>query len=52
MANIISLSVQMIETETGTIIWSASSTKGELPDRPDVGGGGRPMNDVTLESVE
>lgn len=28
MANIISLSLQMIETETGTIIWSASSTKG------------------------
>jgi polysaccharide biosynthesis protein PelC len=52
MANIISLSVQMIETETGTVIWSASSTKGgiTLTDRL-FGGGGRPMNDVTLESV-
>lgn len=51
-ANIISLSLQMIETETGTIIWSASSTKGgiTLADRM-LGGGGEPMNDVTLESV-
>lgn len=52
-ANIISLSLQMIETETGTIIWSASSTKGgiTLADRM-LGGGGEPMNDVTLESVD
>jgi hypothetical protein len=52
-ANIISLSLQMIETETGTIIWSASSTKGgiTLTDRM-FGGGGEPMNDVTLESVD
>ena len=52
-ANIISLSLQMIETETGTIIWSASTTKGgiTLTDRL-FGGGGEPMNDVTLESVD
>ncbi|MHB8790619.1 MAG: GNA1162 family protein [Desulfobulbaceae bacterium] len=52
-ANIISLSLQMIETETGTIIWSASSTKGgiTLADRM-LGGGGEPMNDVTLESID
>ncbi|MDD3620417.1 MAG: DUF799 family lipoprotein [Desulfobulbaceae bacterium] len=51
-ANIISLSLQMIETETGSIIWSASSTKGgiTLVDRM-LGGGGEPMNDVTMESV-
>jgi len=51
-ANVISLSLQMIETETGTIIWSASSTKGgiTLMDRL-FGGGGKPMNDVTLECV-
>lgn len=51
-ANIISLSLQMIETETGTIIWSASSTKGgiTLSDRL-FGGGGKPMNDITLECV-
>lgn len=52
-ANIISLSLQMIETETGTIIWSASSTKGgiSITDRM-FGGGGEPMNYVTLESVD
>lgn len=52
-ANIISLSLQMIETETGTTIWSASSTKGgiTLTDRM-FGGGGEPMNDITLESVD
>lgn len=52
-ANIISLSLQMIETETGTIIWSASSTKGGITigDRM-LGGGGEPMNDVTLESID
>jgi hypothetical protein len=52
-ANIISLSLQMIEAETGTIIWSASSTKGgiTLKDRL-LGGGGEPMNEVTLESVD
>ena len=52
-ANIISLSLQMIESETGTIIWSASSTKGgiKLTDRL-FGGGGDPMNYVTLESVD
>jgi hypothetical protein len=52
-ANIISLSLQMIETETGTIIWSASSTKGgiTLTDRM-FGGGGEPMNGVTLESID
>jgi hypothetical protein len=52
-ANIISLSLRMIETETGAIIWSAASTKGgiTLTDRM-FGGGGEPMNDVTLESVD
>ncbi len=52
-ANIISLSLQMSETETGTVIWSASSTKGgiTLTDRM-FGGGGEPMNDITLESVD
>lgn len=51
-ANLVSLSLQMIETQTGTIVWSASSTKGgiSLPDRL-LGSGGRPMNDVTLQVV-
>lgn len=52
-ANIISLGLQMIETQTGSIIWSASSTKGgiKLTDRL-FGGGGQPMNFVTLESID
>lgn len=51
-ANIVSLSLQMIETETGSIIWSGSSTKGGITVTDRLfGGGGRPMNDVTIEVV-
>jgi len=51
-ANLVSLSLQMMETETGTIIWSASSTKGgiSVPDRL-LGGGGQPMNKVTEQVI-
>lgn len=47
-ATLVSLSLQMMEVETGTIIWSASSTKGGITivDRL-FGGGGQPMNKVT-----
>ncbi len=51
-ANIISLSLQMIETETGKVVWTASSTKGGISvwDRL-LGGGGRPMNLITEKAV-
>lgn len=51
-SNIISLSLKMIEVQTGKIIWTASSTKGgiSLKDRL-LGGGGKPMNEVTAEAV-
>ncbi len=51
-ANLISLSLQMMEVETGTIVWSAASTKGgiDMADRM-LGGGGEPMNDVTKEAI-
>lgn len=51
-ANLISISLQMIEASTGKIIWSASTTKGGigLPDRL-LGGGGEPMNEITEEAV-
>lgn len=51
-ANLVSLSLQMIETQTGSIIWSASSTKGgiTMTDRL-LGGGGKPMNVVTEQVV-
>jgi hypothetical protein len=51
-ANLIALSVQMLEGQTGRIIWTATSTKGGIDawDRL-FGGGGRPMNDVTRDAV-
>lgn len=51
-ANIISLSLQMAETQTGKMVWSASSTEGGITvwDRL-IGGGGKPMNLVTEKAV-
>ncbi len=51
-ANVISLSLFMIEAQTGRIVWSASTSKGgiDLSDRL-LGGGGRPMDDVTEEAI-
>ncbi len=51
-SNVISLSMQLIETQTGRVVWSASTTKGGigLSDRL-FGGGGEPMNDITSQAV-
>lgn len=51
-ANVIAVSVQLLETQTGRIVWTASSTRGGIDvwDRL-LGGGGRPMNDVTRAAV-
>jgi TolB-like protein len=51
-ANLISISVQMLEAQTGRIVWTASVTKGGIDawDRL-FGGGGQPMNDVTKSAV-
>lgn len=52
VSNVVSLSLQMIEVETGTVVWSASSTKGGITVSDRLfGGGGKPMNDVTEEVV-
>ena len=53
IANIVSVSVEMMETQTGRVVWSASSTKGGITfwDRM-FGGGGQPMNDVTEDAVD
>ena len=52
-APVISLSMQMIETKTGRVIWSASSTKGGIGISERLfGGGGRPMNEVTCDAVD
>ena len=52
-ASIISVSLQMIETQTGKVVWTASSTKGGITlwDRL-FGGGGKAMNAVTEEAVD
>ena len=51
-ANIISLSLQMIETQTGKVVWTASSTKGGIKIWHRLfGGGGQPMNEITVKAV-
>ncbi len=52
-ANIVSVSLEMIETQTGKIVWAASSTQGGITmwDR-FFGGGGQPMNTVTEKAVD
>ncbi len=52
-ANVVALSVQMVETATGKVVWSASSTKGGigLGDRL-LGTSGTPMNQVTEAAVD
>lgn len=52
-ANIISMSIQLIETGTGRVVWSASSTKGGISFWNRLfGGGGQPVNKVTEEAVD
>jgi hypothetical protein len=49
----ISLSLQMMETQTGRVVWSASSTKGGVSISVRLfGGGGEPMNDITEKAVQ
>jgi hypothetical protein len=51
-ANVISVNIQMIESQTRKVVWTASTTKGGISvwDRL-FGGGGRPMNDVTEAAI-
>lgn len=52
-ANVVSVSLQMMEGQTGKVVWTASSTKGgvSMSDRL-FGGGGEPMNRVTQKAVD
>jgi hypothetical protein len=52
-ANVVSVSLQMMEVTNGTVVWSAASTKGGITvwDRL-LGGGGEPMNTVTERVVD
>ena len=51
-ANAIAISLELFETQTGKVVWAASSTKGGISfgDRL-LGGGGEPMNKVTEDAV-
>ncbi len=52
-ANIISMSIQVIETGTGRVVWSASVTEGGVSFWARMfGGGGQPMNNVTQQAVD
>ena len=53
VGNIISLSMQMIETQSGRVVWSSSTTRGgvSIVDRM-LGGGGEPMNGITEKAVD
>lgn len=51
--NVVSLSVQLLETTTGKVVFAGASTRGgiSMSDRL-FGGGGAPLNDVTEAAVD
>lgn len=53
-ANVLSVSVQMVETGTGKVVWSGSATRGGVGwgVRLLGTGGGEPMNAVTEQAVD
>ena len=52
-ANVVSISVQMMEAQTGRVVWSAASTKGGVTTTDRLfGGGGEPMNATTQKAVD
>lgn len=52
-ANMISVSMKLVELQLGKVVWSAQATKGGvgITDRL-FGGGGKPMNDITVQAVD
>jgi hypothetical protein len=51
-SNVVSVSVQLVETGTGKVVWSAASTRGGIGLKERIfGGGGSPLNDVTEDAV-
>jgi hypothetical protein len=52
-ANVVSMSLQLLEAQTGKVVWSASSTKGGVTTTDRLfGGGGEPMNATTQKAVD
>lgn len=53
VSNVISVSLQLYETQTGKLVWSASSTKGGVGVGARMfGGGGAPLNDITEDAID
>jgi len=51
-ADVISMSLQLIEGQTGKVVWSASTTYGGVGVKDRLlGGGGQPMNDITEKAI-
>jgi hypothetical protein len=52
-ANVVSVSLQMVETQTGRVVWSASSSQGGITVSDRLfGGGGQPMDKVTEKAID
>ena len=52
-SNIISMSIQMMEAQTGKVVWSGSATKGGISFANRLfGGGGKPLNAVTEAAID
>jgi len=52
-ANVVSMSLQMMEAQTGRVVWSASSTQGGVTTSDRLfGGGGEPMNATTQKAID
>jgi len=51
-ANVVSVSAQMMEGQTGRVVWSTAATRGGIGAGKRIfGGGGEPMNVVTAKAV-
>jgi len=52
-ANVIAVSLQMMEAQTGKVVWSATSTQGGVTTTDRLfGGGGEPMNGTVQKAVD
>ena len=52
VADVVSLSLQLIEGQTGRIVWSASATEGGIGIKERLlGGGGDPINNVSEKAI-
>lgn len=52
-SNVVSMSIQLLEGQTGKVVWSGSSTKGGISFMNRlIGGGGHPLNRETEQAVD